>query len=472
MVATPNNLATSFRRPATRLSVLFTVIGAVLLLLLASCSEDNNGQTANGTGGALDIPGQVTAGDSPIVGTGGSGSPMNTGTGGAIAIIDQPSTGGTNTPPAGGTGGINLPTGGTTPPPPTGGTIEPPTGGATPPPAGGTGGEQPVTGGAGGAEPPPGECGPLVECSVDTATLPDHVGEICGSFRSVDELPGQPSNQPVIQMGPYASTGLHNVGQDFAIPLNPLEVGCDLFAAAFGEDPALTQKFLDLKDVDLTLHMVVAPGCPKPGEKYPLIVWGNGTCAQPGSYLPLLSYTSSYGYIVVAPHNRYVAGGAMTTGLEFMISENDRPDSPWYQMVDTDKIGGMGHSQGGLATAGFAADPRVDSVILWNGGDTAVKPFLAVSGDADIMGATPMSMAAAVNAAPKGAWLFYHQVPITGNMSGHLTLILEPERVVEPCVKWWDLILKEDPAARDYFVGPNCTLCNRAAEFEFGQKGL
>lgn len=329
-----------------------------------------------------------------------------------------------------------------------------------------------ISGPTGGTTSPPGNCGSFVECSVDTLTQPEHKDDLCGSFKSVDEIPGQPSTQPVIQLGPYGAAQAYNVGADFAIPYNPLEAGCDLFAGMFGEDPALTAQFLDLRDVDLTLHMVVWPACPASGEKFPLIVWGNGTCAQPGSYAPLLAYTASHGYVVVAPHNRYVAGGAMTTGLEFMLAENDRPESPWYQMIDTDKIGGMGHSQGGLATSMFAADDRVDSVILWNGGTSAPKPFLTVSGDADIGGQTPASMAAAVNAAPKAAWLYYHQVPITGNMSGHLTLIMEPERVVEPSVAWWDMILKNDSVARDMFVGPNCGLCNRAGEFEFGEKGL
>ena len=43
---------------------------------------------------------------------------------------------------------------------------------------------------------------------------------------------------------------------------------------------------------------------------------------------------------------------------------------------------------------------------------------------------------------------------------------------MEATLAWWDLILKEDAAARDWFVGDDCGLCNREAEFDFGQTGL
>ena len=75
-----------------------------------------------------------------------------------------------------------------------------------------------------------------------------------------------------------------------------------------------------------------------------------------------------------------------------------------------------------------------------------------------------------------GAYLFYHDVPQTGNMSGHLTLMLEPERVVQISLGWFDYMLKGDPVARDMFVGQSCGLCTGQdfgqGNAEYGSNGL
>jgi hypothetical protein len=68
--------------------------------------------------------------------------------------------------------------------------------------------------------------------------------------------------------------------------------------------------------------------------------------------------------------------------------------------------------------------------------------------------------------------LFYHMVPMEGSAAGHLTLMQQPERVVEPAVAWWKMILNNDAEAKTFFVGTDCKLCGKDAEFEFGAKGL
>ena len=136
-------------------------------------------------------------------------------------------------------------------------------------------------------------------------------------------------------------------------------------------------------DLDFGLFSVFHPGVMPEGEKFPLITWGNGTCAMPEGYGPLLRYVASFGYIVVAPNSVQVGGGAhQRAGIDFMLAENDNPMSKYYQKIDVEKIGAMGHSQGSGATAAAAAaDSRIKAVILWNGGTSANVPYLAVSGD-------------------------------------------------------------------------------------------
>jgi hypothetical protein len=279
-----------------------------------------------------------------------------------------------------------------------------------------------------------------------------------------------------IKLGPYGVVVERNVGKGFE---NEVAIGdalpgvCDIFAATFGEAAEETARLLDTTGLDFSLYTVFRPANMVAGEKYPIITWGNGTCAQPEGYGALLRYVASHGFFVVASNSRWVGGAAeMLRGVDYAIAANGDSSSPYYQKLDPTKVGAMGHSQGGLGTSNAAADSRIKSVILFNGGTSASKPFLAISGDLDISGQDAASYASAVEQAPKAAWLFYHMVPATGSFSGHLTLMKEPERVVEPTTAWLKYMLNNDAASRTWFVGTSCTLCGRAAEFEYGQVGL
>lgn len=294
----------------------------------------------------------------------------------------------------------------------------------------------------------------------------------CSSVETVDI--GDLIKATEIPLGPYGAIMEQNVGQGFEIPVASGEAQCDTIAAAFGEPANVTAEVADLRDVDLKLYTVYRPACMLEGETYPVITWGNGTCGQTEGYGSLLRYVASHGYVVFAANSRYTGGnGAMTKALDFAEAANADESSVYYKRLDLEKIGAMGHSQGGMATITAASDPRIDSVIIWNGGSDAVKPFLAVSGDYDIGNPTAAGLKGSVERSSQpSAWLFYHMVPQTGSVSGHLTLMNQPERVVEVTVAWWDYQLKGDMKARDFFVGDSCGLCNRDAEFEYGANKL
>jgi hypothetical protein len=109
-------------------------------------------------------------------------------------------------------------------------------------------------------------------------------------------------------------------------------------------------------------------------------------------------------------------------------------------------------------------------VILFNAGLSASKPFLAVSGDRDIAAYTVQQMASGATSADQpGGWLYYHQILETGgNVTGHLTLMEQPERVVDPTIAWFQYQLKGDEDAKKTFVGADCGLCNSKDEYEYG----
>jgi hypothetical protein len=268
--------------------------------------------------------------------------------------------------------------------------------------------------------------------------------------------------------GPYGVRSKYNVGQMFNTGNGPGDFSiCSVFIDSFGADPKGSADLKNTHDLDFGLYSVFYPGCMPEGQKFPLITWGNGTCAMPEGYGPLLRYVASFGYIVVAANSVQVGGGAqMRKAIDFMFAENKDEKSEFFGKVDEDKVGAMGHSQGGMGTVAAASDARIKSVILWNGGTSASKPYLAVSGDRDI-GGTPASMKNAVEAAQRpAAWLFYHQVPTDVNGSttgttapGHLTLMMEAERVQVVAVKWWDMMLKGDAEAKKTFIGADCSIC-------------
>jgi pimeloyl-ACP methyl ester carboxylesterase len=279
-----------------------------------------------------------------------------------------------------------------------------------------------------------------------------------------------------LKLGPYGGYVEWNEGMAFANPVNASEGSCNILAASFGEPQSVTDDVLNLRGQDLSLYTVFRPACMKDGEKYPVVTWGNGTCGQSGGYASLLTALASHGFVVFASNSRFTDGGnkEMLKALDFAKAANEDPNSVYYQKLDLEKVGAMGHSQGGSATANAASDPRIKAVIIWNAGASAVKPFLAVSGDRDIAGYTPASIASAVgSAAQPGAWLYYHKVLETGgNVTGHLTLMEQPERVTEPTIAWWKYMLNGDAEAKKMFVGADCGLCGKPDDFEFGEHML
>jgi hypothetical protein len=409
------------------------VLGVSLLLGLAGCSksEDPNDQGGN------------------PVGMGGMG--------GATAGGAAP------------TGGTAAPTGGTAAP--TGGTAAPLAGnGST---AGASGATPP--GGAGGMDGAAGE--PSGSGTGGDAAPNDFMHCVSGIANWGTEMQAGPCGSTTtrygvdIEFGPYGARQEYNVGQGFEVPVASGDsdggASCSLFVATFAADPEASAELQMTMDLDFSLYTVFYPGVMPEGEKFPVITWGNGTCAMPEGYGGLLRYVASHGYIVVAANSRWVGSNTgMRTAIDFIFAENEKPDSKYYQKVDTTKVGAMGHSQGGMATATAASDVRIQSVILWNGGTSASKPFLAISGERDIFTTAASQLANPVNAAPRpAAYLFYHDVPTmvdgktTGGSAGHLTLMQEPERVVEVAVAWWDFQLKGSATAKAMFVGDSCGLC-------------
>lgn len=322
-------------------------------------------------------------------------------------------------------------------------------------------------------------------CVVSEMNTAEKMGTPCASLTMlpVPLTDGTTYGPKTIKAGPYGGKTEWNVGAgtEFVNPVNMLESQCiPAGIESFKEPQSLNDEIENLRDLDYSLYTIFRPACMKEGETYPVITWANGTCGLTHGYAPLLSNVASHGFVVVASNSTWTGTGVTNMvqlrALDYAKSLNEDPDSIFYEKLDLDNIGAMGHSQGAGATAVASSDPRVKSIILWNGGTSNNKPFLDVSGDRDVNGTnTPDKMSTAVTAATKpGAWVYYHQVLETGGGStGHLVLMEQPERVVDMAVAWWKYQLKGDQdAASAMFLDSDCTLCNRASEFEYGKNDL
>ena len=325
----------------------------------------------------------------------------------------------------------------------------------------------------------------LEDCDQHGESTASPITQACGTFTT---SPGTH-----LQLGQYGAMMDVNVGAGFENKDPADDTMCNGdgtkggFLALFQEDPTQTAQVEDTGPqpcnatapntgncLDYKLYTVYRPAI-WPTGKIPVLSWANGTCAQPEAYGGLLRYVASHGFFVVAANSRETGSGAeQKKAIDYASAANADPSSPYFGHLDLSKVGVMGHSQGSASTAIAAQDSRVTAAILFNAGDAAPKPYLAISGDKDITNYTAQAMATAIDAAPKAAYIYYHNPAgsPTDPYPGHLVLILSPDRVVDATVGFWQLIFESDATAQGLFVGSSCGLCGHSSDYEYGEKGL
>jgi hypothetical protein len=114
------------------------------------------------------------------------------------------------------------------------------------------------------------------------------------------------------------------------------------------------------------------------GYCHPILIWANGYTDNPepnppecivdsganrwcGQYLPLMNHLASHGFVVVASLSTITAEGdplPTIAGLDWILEQAEDPSSPYYQRLDTNNIGQLGHSYGGMSTCMSASEPR------------------------------------------------------------------------------------------------------------------
>lgn len=93
------------------------------------------------------------------------------------------------------------------------------------------------------------------------------------------------------------------------------------------------------------------------GFRHPLIAWANGSGQLPERYDYFLRHLASWGFIIVASRDTGTGTGDTTVdATNYLLAQNQRADSLFFQMVDAHHVGTSGHSQGGGSVINLFAD--------------------------------------------------------------------------------------------------------------------
>jgi dienelactone hydrolase len=208
-------------------------------------------------------------------------------------------------------------------------------------------------------------------------------------------------------------------------------------------------------------------------DTLPVMAWGNGGCAINSTrYGGFLTTIASHGFVVLATAPEPgVTGGRATAdhlrkALDWAQAENARAGSPLNGKIALDRMAVMGQSCGGFLSLELGADPRVDTIGVFNSGlqgnDTTQLtklhgPVLLINGhERDFLMASSKATFDALQTLPA----FYG----ARHGAGHTATVDHPgggewANVASNWLRWQ---LKGDKRAAAMFVGKDCSLCTNS----------
>jgi len=232
---------------------------------------------------------------------------------------------------------------------------------------------------------------------------------------------------------------------------------------------------------DLKIYHPTDPSKFPKKDTLPVVVWGNGGCAMENARVTgFFETVASHGFLVVtttaAPGVRGQATAAtLKSAIDWAEAENKRDGSPLKGKIATDKVAVMGQSCGGMLSVELGADPRVDTIGVFNSGARGDMnalvgalhgPVLLINGGErdPLMGMSHDTFNAS-NKLPT----FYG----SRHGAGHTATMEHPGGGEWANVAWnWaEWQLKGDKQAKKMFVGKNCGLCTNE-NWDVEQKNL
>jgi hypothetical protein len=192
-----------------------------------------------------------------------------------------------------------------------------------------------------------------------------------------------------------------------------------------------------------------------------IITWGNGTFTVPAFYQEFLDHLASHGFVVIASTSTMTGSGReMLEGVDWLIEENGREGSIFFEKLDTDHIGATGHSQGGGGTINAGTDPRITCTAPIEptpGKVLELKgPMFLVAGSEDWI--VPASWVTASTYDPALVPTIYG----IAQGADHLTPLMDAGMMRGYLTAWFCAELLGREEAREAFFGdgPACEICN------------
>ena len=98
-------------------------------------------------------------------------------------------------------------------------------------------------------------------------------------------------------------------------------------------------------------------------NKYPVLVVLNGTGVKASKYKTQFEHFASWGFVVIGTEEEEAWDGeAADSSLAFLIQQNEDKESLFYQKLDLDNVGAVGHSQGGAGVFNAITEHEHSSV--------------------------------------------------------------------------------------------------------------
>ena len=227
-------------------------------------------------------------------------------------------------------------------------------------------------------------------------------------------------------------------------------------------------------------------------DTLPVMVWGNGGCAIDSTrYSGFLTTIASHGFLVLgtaaqegAPRRQATADD-LRAAIDWAGKENARTGSPLEGKIAVGKVAVMGQSCGGFLSIALGADPRVQTIGVFNsgvrnatpGGPQSPQPssdalpklhgpvLLINGGEPDFMMATSAATFDMIDLVPA----FYG----ARHNAGHTATVFHPGggEFANVASNWLLWTFKGDKKAGAMFVGKNCSLCTNST-WDVRSKGI
>ncbi|MET0341249.1 MAG: hypothetical protein ABW252_09610 [Polyangiales bacterium] len=192
----------------------------------------------------------------------------------------------------------------------------------------------------------------------------------------------------------------------------------------------------------------------KDGIKHPIFIWGAGAGTNASNYRDHLSRWASHGFVIEG-HASTGSARDHKGALDWLVAENGRQGSPYYQKLDVSKVAFGGHSQGSISTFAASDDARITTTIHVAGGS-----FDGMGGGklkkptAYLCGQTDTSATNNANRDYTGT-----KVPVfmtVMNGINHIYAAREGLPASTAWLRWW---LAGETERKEQFIGASCEYC-------------